>query len=223
MLTIRALDEKGKWLLKARKVYDLDGQENRIKLPSGNYKSHKKNIVDWNDPGKAEIWRTAWADLVNFYLERADRPEQIDPRSYARQGKEEALTIHLGPAVSRLEQKGIQTEIGDYSCTRGASNRTAGSYPILSRTLPPALRLFHWPLMGHEKRDGIHDRILAGKAFLLWDNDRFDCTGYCPQKWKLKDQPISEKMSGKIVFSQLVICAQVSEYNIILPVFYIHV
>ena len=93
MLTMRAMDERGKWLPKARKVYDLDENGNRIKLPSGNYKSHKKNTVDWNDPGKAEIWRSAWADLVNEYLERAERPERIDLRSYARQGKEQAPTM----------------------------------------------------------------------------------------------------------------------------------
>ena len=115
MLTMRAMNEQGQWLPKARKIYDLDEHGNKIKLPSGNYKSHKENIVDWNDPGKAEIWRTAWADLVNLYLERAERTERIDLRSYARQGKEEAPTVHLGPAVSHLEQKGIQTEIGNYN------------------------------------------------------------------------------------------------------------
>ena len=123
MLTMRAMDEQGNWLPKARKIYDLDENGNRIKLASGNYKSHKENTVDWNDSGKAEIWRTAWADLVNFYLERADRPERIDLRSYARQGKEEAPTIHLGPAVSHMEQKGIQTEIGDYNRAIKEHNR----------------------------------------------------------------------------------------------------
>lgn len=123
MLTMRAMDEKGNWLPKARKIYDLDEHGNKIKLPSGNYKSHKENTVDWNDPGKAEIWRTAWADLVNLYLERAERPERIDLRSYTRQGKEEAPTIHLGPAVSHLEQKGIQTEIGSYNRAIKEHNR----------------------------------------------------------------------------------------------------
>ncbi len=122
MLTMRAMDEQGKWLPKARKIYDLDEHGNRIKLPSGNYKSHKENTVDWNDPGKAEIWRSAWADLVNEYLERAERPERIDLRSYARQGKGEAPTIHLGPAVAHMEQKGISTEIGDYNRAIKAHN-----------------------------------------------------------------------------------------------------
>ena len=123
MLTMRAMDEKGNWLPKARKIYDIDEHGNKIKLPSGNYKSHKENTVDWNDPGKAEIWRTAWADLVNLYLERAERPERIDLRSYARQGKEEAPTIHLGPAVTQMEKRGIETNMGNLNRDIKRTNR----------------------------------------------------------------------------------------------------
>ena len=122
MLTMRAMDEKGNWLPKSRKVYDLDENGDRIRLPSGNFKSHKESITDWSDPDKAEIWRTAWADLVNQYLEQAERPGRIDLRSYARQGKEEAPTIHLGPAVAHMEEKGIYTEIGDYNRAIKAHN-----------------------------------------------------------------------------------------------------
>ena len=38
LLTLRAMDEHGKWLPKARKVYDLDENGERIQLPSGNWK-----------------------------------------------------------------------------------------------------------------------------------------------------------------------------------------
>ena len=44
MLTMRAMDEHGKWLPKSRKVYDLDENGERIKLPSGRWKSHKEDI-----------------------------------------------------------------------------------------------------------------------------------------------------------------------------------
>lgn len=115
MLTLRAMDENGKWLTKCRKVYVLDENGERIKLPTGEWKSYKEPTVDWNDHSKAEIWRTAWADLVNLYLERNNRPERIDLRSYERQEKEELPTIHLGPAITHMEEKGIQTEIGDYN------------------------------------------------------------------------------------------------------------
>ena len=49
LLTMRAIDEKGRWLPKCRKVYDLDENGERIRLPSGRWKSHKENTVDWND------------------------------------------------------------------------------------------------------------------------------------------------------------------------------
>ena len=49
MLTMRAIDENGKWLPKSRKVYDLDENGERIKLPSGRWKSHKEDTVDWNE------------------------------------------------------------------------------------------------------------------------------------------------------------------------------
>ena len=43
LLTMRAMDEHGKWLSKSRKVYDLDENGERIKLPSGRWKSHKED------------------------------------------------------------------------------------------------------------------------------------------------------------------------------------
>jgi hypothetical protein len=82
MLTLRAMDERGKWLPKSRKVYDLDENGERIKLPSGNWKSHKENTNDWNEQWHAEIWRNGWADIQNKYLEAGSRPERVDLRSY---------------------------------------------------------------------------------------------------------------------------------------------
>lgn len=127
MLTMRSMDEKGKWNPKAHKVYDLDGNGERIVLPSGEYKSHKENIVDWNNRGNAEIWRTAWADAVNRCYERNNRPERLDLRSYERQGIDQVPTAHLGPAVAHMEEKGIATEIGNYNREIKAHNAKASS------------------------------------------------------------------------------------------------
>ena len=115
MLTLRAMDEEGNWLPKARKVYMLDERGERIRLPSGQWKSYKVKTTDWDDQGNAELWRSAWAEIVNRYLERNGCEERIDLRSYARQGREEAPTVHLGPAVAHLEEKGVRTEIGNYN------------------------------------------------------------------------------------------------------------
>ena len=86
MLTMRAMDEQGKWLPKSRKVYDIDENGNRIRLPSGNWKSHKKDTVDWNEQNKAEIWRHGWEVVTNRYLEQNGRTERVDLRSFERQG-----------------------------------------------------------------------------------------------------------------------------------------
>ena len=115
MLTLRAMDEEGSWLPKSRKVYMTDERGERIRLPSGEWKSYKVKITDWDDHGNAELWRAAWAEIVNRYLERNGCPERIDLRSYARQGKEIAPTIHLGPAVAHMERKGTRTQIGNYN------------------------------------------------------------------------------------------------------------
>ena len=113
MLSMRAMDEAGKWLPKSRKVYDLDENGERICLPSGNWKSHKEDTVDWNDQKYAEIWRQGWSDTVNRYLKAAGRSERLDLRSYERQGLDVILTVHMGPAVAQMERRGIQTNIGN--------------------------------------------------------------------------------------------------------------
>ena len=123
MLTMRAMDEQGKWLPKSRKVYDLDENGERIRLPSGNWKSHKEDTVDWNDQKYAEIWRQGWADTVNRYLEAADRPERLDLRSYERQGLDVIPTVHMGPAVVQMERRGIQTNIGNLNRDIKAANQ----------------------------------------------------------------------------------------------------
>ena len=123
MLTLRAMDEQGKWLPKSRKVYDLDENGERIRLPSGNWKSHKEDTVDWNDQKYAEIWRQGWADTVNHYLEAAERPERLDLRSYERQGLDVIPTVHMGPAVVQMERRGIQTNIGNLNRDIKAANQ----------------------------------------------------------------------------------------------------
>ena len=113
MLTMRAIDENGKWMPKSRKVYDLDENGERIKLPSGRWKSHKEDTVDWNEQYHAEEWRHGWEVIQNKYLELAGSPERVDMRSYERQGLDIIPTVHMGAAVCALERKGIETNIGN--------------------------------------------------------------------------------------------------------------
>ena len=123
MLTMRAIDENGKWLSKSRKVYDLDENGERIRLPSGNWKSHKEDTVDWNEQYHAEEWRHGWELVQNKYLELAGSPERVNMRSYERQGLDKIPTVHMGAAVCALERKGIETNIGNLNRDIKAANR----------------------------------------------------------------------------------------------------
>ena len=135
MLTMRAIDENGKWLPKSRKVYDLDKNGERIRLPSGNWKSHKENTVDWNEQYHAEEWRHGWELVQNKYLELAGSPERVDMRSYERQGLDKIPTIHMGAAVCALERKGIETNIGNLNRDIKAANRMMNAIRSTIRNL----------------------------------------------------------------------------------------
>ena len=123
MLTMRAMDEHGKWLPKARKVYDLDENGERIRLPSGNWKSHKEDTVDWNEQYHGQEWRTGWETVQNRYLEMVNSPVRVDLRSYEKQGLDIIPTVHMGAAVTQMERRGIQTNIGNLNRDIKAANR----------------------------------------------------------------------------------------------------
>ena len=61
----------------------------------------------WNSEEQLVLWRAAWADVTNLYLERAGRVERIDHRSNAARGLDEIPTIHEGVTARALERKGM--------------------------------------------------------------------------------------------------------------------
>lgn len=115
LLTMRSMDEHGKWQAKSKNMYALDENGNRIIAKNGKPKRIKVNTVDWNDPGNCERWRHEWEVQQNMALEEAGRSERIDMRSYERQGVEVIPETHLGPAASALEKQGIRTRMGDHN------------------------------------------------------------------------------------------------------------
>ena len=123
MLTMRPLDERGAWAAKSKKEYDLDENGERIRLPSGKYKARKVDLTGWNDKGNALLWRKAWADISNAYLERAGHPERIDYRSNAERGIDELPTVHMGVAACQMEKKGVATEKGELNRNIQKANR----------------------------------------------------------------------------------------------------
>ena len=123
MLTMRPLDERGTWTAKSKKEYDLDENGERIRLPSGRYKTHKVDLTGWNDKDNTLLWRKAWADYTNDFLERNGSPERIDHRSNAERGIDEIPTVHMGVAACQMEKKGIATEKGELNRNIQKANR----------------------------------------------------------------------------------------------------
>lgn len=115
LLTMRAINEDGTWADKGRLVYNLDAKGKRIPAnQKGRYKTHKERTMDWDDRGNAELWREAAANAINEALRDAGFTQGfVDHRSYARQGISKIPTVHEGPDVRAIEQRGIRTELGN--------------------------------------------------------------------------------------------------------------
>ena len=191
LLTLRAMDEHGKWLPKARKVYDLDENGERIQLPSGNWKCHKENTVDWNDQKYAEVWRHSWETITNRYLEAAGRPERVDLRSFERQGIQQIPTVHLGPAAHQMEKRGVETFLGNL-------NRDIRAANSLMQSIRSAIRgLQRWIADLNEKKQLLLDALEKAKEptlsdllvdyFNLRNEQRSDWSGKAKLKCTVRD------------------------------------
>ena len=160
LLTMRAMDDEGRWLPKAKKVYDLDENGEKIRLPSGSYKSHKEPTTDWDRKENAELWRSKWAEAVNRYYERHGLSTRLDLRSYERQGKDELPSIHLGPAAAHMEEKGIRTQLGDYNRQIRAHNNALRNLKRLIADLSAWLKSIVQKLEDAKKKDEPQPTIL---------------------------------------------------------------
>jgi hypothetical protein len=96
LLTMRPLNEDGSW---GAKVVKVNGK--------------KTYPVDWDNRDNAELWRRAWAAYCNTALRINGHDSVVDHRSYERQGVEQIPTVHLGVVASRLERRGIETDLGN--------------------------------------------------------------------------------------------------------------
>ena len=100
-----------------KKVYmppsqaEAQGYERVSKYPkSTKYGRQNPISARWNSEEQLVLWREAWADTSNRYLEKAEREERIDYRSHAERGLDEQPTIHEGVAARVLERKGIVSD-----------------------------------------------------------------------------------------------------------------
>lgn len=99
---------------KCWREYELDENGQKIPTKKGNdYKSHKVYATDWNDKGNVEKWRALWADIETDFYKKNGYEITAEHRSFERQRIGLLPTIHMGAAVTAMERRGIQTEVGD--------------------------------------------------------------------------------------------------------------
>jgi len=116
MMTVRPFNEDSTWGAKSKKEYMLNGAGEKIKLPSGQFKSRKIDSVNWNDKETLEDWRKEWALQTNKALEKADVLDRVDHRSYKDQGSKQIPQIHVGVHATAMERRKlnpIKTELGN--------------------------------------------------------------------------------------------------------------
>ena len=123
MVPIRPLNPDGTWGAKQHRVYHLDENGERIRDEYGNYVFDAVATTDWGKPDTLELWRAQWANVVNAKFEQKGLSCRIDHRSYEDQALDILPTVHEGPVVRRMEQKGIRTEKGELNRWIKATNR----------------------------------------------------------------------------------------------------
>lgn len=123
LMPIRPLNDDGTWGVKQHRVYHLDEDGNRVKKENGQWEFDAVPTTNWGRPETLDMWREAWADMVNVRFEEKGLDCRIDHRSFVDQGLDLIPTVHEGPHVRKMEKKGIRTEKGELNRWIKATNR----------------------------------------------------------------------------------------------------
>ncbi|MDO4978259.1 MAG: MobA/MobL family protein [Eubacteriales bacterium] len=127
LITLRGIDEEGKWMPKQKKVYLTDENGERIPLidkKTGQQKVDKQNrkqwkcqtisTNDWSSKDNAKKWRIDLTQSINSVNEKMGMTENFwEHRSFKEQGLDIVPQIHLGEKASAMERAGIHTVRGN--------------------------------------------------------------------------------------------------------------
>lgn len=185
MLTVRPLDENGKWQYKTEKEYlcvkdgeeqgftavefreakadgwekqypykvgrkkvymspseaEIHGYERASKYPKSTKYGRQNPISErWNSEEQMLLWRKAWADVTNKYLERYGHEERIDHRSHAERGLDEQPTIHEGASARAMESKGIISDRCELNRQIKADNKLLRELKAQAKKIAEAIK-----------------------------------------------------------------------------------
>lgn len=100
-----------------KKVYmppsraEAKGYKRASKYPKSTKYGRQNPITErWNSEEQLMLWREAWADVSNYYLNLSGYSERINHHSHATRGLDEQPTIHEGVWAGIMEQKGMVSE-----------------------------------------------------------------------------------------------------------------
>ena len=130
-----------------KKVYmppsqaEAQGRERISKYPKSTKYGRQNPISErWNSEDQLVLWREAWADMTNHFLERVGSQERVDHRSHAERGLDEQPTIHEGVAARALEQKGIISDRCELNRQIKADNTLLWELKLLVKKLMDAVK-----------------------------------------------------------------------------------
>ena len=92
-------------------VAEAAGYERVSKTPKSTRFGRQNPIAArWNSDEQLVLWRSAWADVTNRYLDWVGAETRIDHRSHAERGILEQPTIHEGVTARAMEQQGFTAD-----------------------------------------------------------------------------------------------------------------
>ena len=84
------------------------------RLKSNGFAEKTRELDDLKKgPAEIERWRSRWAEVQNQALAERGHVARVDHRTLEAQGAEREPTRHKGPAITAMERRGIQTEVGE--------------------------------------------------------------------------------------------------------------
>ena len=125
----------------APSVAEAAGYERVSKSPKSTRFGRQNPIAArWNSDEQLVLWRSAWADVTNRYLERVGAEARIDHRSYAERGILEQPTIHEGVTARAMEQQGFIADRCELNRQIKADNKLLRELRIIYEKIAKAVK-----------------------------------------------------------------------------------
>lgn len=125
----------------APSVAEAAGYERVSKTPKSTRFGRQNPIAArWNSDEQLLLWRSAWADVTNRYLERLGVEAWIDHRSHADRGILAQPTIHEGVAARAMEQQGFMADRCEMNRQIKADNKLLRELRSIYETIAKAVK-----------------------------------------------------------------------------------